>query len=264
MAEPLERETRLFEAHLETWRREHLGEVVLLKGDEVVGFFRTLEEAFAEGTRRFGLEPFMVRQVEPQVMVNVSFFGQLDLAMPNRLDRRREEALARKASREPMVLRFDFDPVVLARLGPIITTDVGIADIQRSAMLLAGQPIPPPVRARLLLDTGATTSFVRHDIAEEAGLKLIAKDKPIFGVGVDTTGRRYYGRISLMFQSRRIPDVKHALYFDTEIVSGALQSKHIDGLIGRDILRNFEISFHGVSGKVCMRYLHKAERLPPL
>jgi hypothetical protein len=43
--------------------REHEGEFVLIKGTEVVGFFRDDPSAEREGRRRFGLGPFLVKQV---------------------------------------------------------------------------------------------------------------------------------------------------------------------------------------------------------
>jgi hypothetical protein len=40
-----------------------LGKVVLVKDEELIGAFNTIEEALAEGARRFGLTPFLVREV---------------------------------------------------------------------------------------------------------------------------------------------------------------------------------------------------------
>ena len=75
-AEPLERERHLYEAHLEEWRRTQMGKFVLSKDDKVVAFFDSLEGAFNEGTAQFRLEPFFVKQITPNDVVNVSFFGQ--------------------------------------------------------------------------------------------------------------------------------------------------------------------------------------------
>ena len=72
----LSREAEVYDAHVEEWRRTHLGEVVLIKDGEVLGFFRTLEQAFKEGTERFGLEPFFVKQVVPRDVVNISLVGK--------------------------------------------------------------------------------------------------------------------------------------------------------------------------------------------
>ena len=75
-AEPLERERHVYESHIEEWRRAHLGKFVLIKDDEVLGFFDSLEGAFNEGTARFRLDPFFVKQIMPGETVNVSFFGK--------------------------------------------------------------------------------------------------------------------------------------------------------------------------------------------
>ena len=74
--EPLERERQIYEAHIEEWRRTQLGKYVLIKGEEVLGFFDSLESAFNEGTARFRLDLFFVKQILPEEVVNVSFFGK--------------------------------------------------------------------------------------------------------------------------------------------------------------------------------------------
>ena len=72
----LERETRVYVAHLDEWRKAHLSEFVLIKGDEVIGVFSSLNEAFSIGTKRFGLDEFFVKQITPLDSVNVSLFGR--------------------------------------------------------------------------------------------------------------------------------------------------------------------------------------------
>lgn len=75
-AEPLERERRVYESHLEEWRKTQLGKFVLIKDEAVLGFFDSLETAFSDGTAKFRLEPFFVKQITPGEIVNVSFFGK--------------------------------------------------------------------------------------------------------------------------------------------------------------------------------------------
>ncbi len=74
--ETLNREGQLFEEHLDEWRRTHLGEFVLIKDGDVLGFFPTVDQAFAAGTQRFGLQPFFVKQIVPRDVVNVSLYGK--------------------------------------------------------------------------------------------------------------------------------------------------------------------------------------------
>lgn len=76
MDQSLDREAKVFDQHVEEWRRTHLGEFVLIEGEDILGFFPSLEAAFKEGSARFGLEPFSVRQIVPNDVVNVSLCGQ--------------------------------------------------------------------------------------------------------------------------------------------------------------------------------------------
>jgi hypothetical protein len=69
---PLERERRYFENQRAEWAEQHEGLFVLLKDENVAGFFATEEEAFKEGLARFGTDGFLVKQVlkdEPKVFM---------------------------------------------------------------------------------------------------------------------------------------------------------------------------------------------------
>jgi len=76
----LDREGTVFSANAVEWRRTQLGRFVVIHADEIAGFFNSLPEAFAEGTKRYGLEPFLVRQILPEDPVNVSLLGPQLLA----------------------------------------------------------------------------------------------------------------------------------------------------------------------------------------
>ena len=73
----------------------------------------------------------------------------------SRKARAREEKLRGKLEREVVVLEFDYDPRALHYHGPIIVTDLTITGAHREALEEAGAAIPPPVRCRFLIDTGA-------------------------------------------------------------------------------------------------------------
>lgn len=59
----LELERKYFSDHRAELLARYPGKFVLIKGEEIVGTYNTIEEALAEGARRFGLDPFLVRQV---------------------------------------------------------------------------------------------------------------------------------------------------------------------------------------------------------
>ena len=60
----LEREIQYFEDHRGELLAKHRHQFVLIKGDQLIGAFQTNEEALSEGARLFGLDSYLVRQVE--------------------------------------------------------------------------------------------------------------------------------------------------------------------------------------------------------
>ena len=175
-----------------------------------------------------------------------------------RKQRKAEEKARRKADRETPTLELDYHPGALAYHGPVINTDLTIGESHKEALVLAGKPIPDPVRCRFLIDTGADGSLVGHEFAERAGLKLINPNAPIGGIGIDSTGRTYLGRIVFIVPSRSLAGVAHGVAIDTQIAGCTLRpevAERIDGLIGRDVLQHFELTYNGKTGKLTMRFL---------
>jgi hypothetical protein len=59
----LEKEIEYYNGHrAELWKSDP-GKYVLIKNDSLIGIYLTLEEAIIEGIRRFGIGPFMARQI---------------------------------------------------------------------------------------------------------------------------------------------------------------------------------------------------------
>jgi hypothetical protein len=77
----LEQERDFYDAHLEEWLGRLAGRVALIKGQELIGTFDTVEDAIREGGRRYGLQPFLVRRVENRqepVKIPALMFGLLN------------------------------------------------------------------------------------------------------------------------------------------------------------------------------------------
>jgi hypothetical protein len=172
----------------------------------------------------------------------------------SRKQRAAEEKAQRKLSREAIIFEFDYHSGPLKFHGPIITTGLTITQAHSDALLAAGDPVPSPVPCRFLVDTGADGCVVKHDFAVKAGLKLINANVPLQGVGVDTTGKAYIGRVLFGIPSKVLAGAQHNIYVDTQINSGDLKSTLIDGLIGRDVLQHFVMTYDGKTGRVTLRY----------
>ena len=69
----LDEERRFYAAQADEWAKAYPRKFVVVKGEEVVGFFDTLDEALTAGASKFGLtsflrgEPFLVRQLGANV-----------------------------------------------------------------------------------------------------------------------------------------------------------------------------------------------------
>ena len=59
----LDRERAYFSQNDSAWAAAHPGRFVVVKDETLVGTFASLDEALAAGASRFGLQPFLVRQL---------------------------------------------------------------------------------------------------------------------------------------------------------------------------------------------------------
>ena len=77
MTERLQTESKVFKNKVGEWRSSHLGKFVLIKGEETIGFYESLAEAFDHGSKRYGIADFFIEQILPAETVNISFVGQV-------------------------------------------------------------------------------------------------------------------------------------------------------------------------------------------
>jgi hypothetical protein len=59
----LDEEIAYFCENRAEWQAMHAGRVALVSGRALVGFYDNEVQALAEGARRFGLRPFLVRRI---------------------------------------------------------------------------------------------------------------------------------------------------------------------------------------------------------
>lgn len=85
MSAPLEQERKFFTSHQSEWQKAYSGKFVLVKGEALSGVFDSDATAVSEGIRRFGLEPFLVRNVaekEEEIRIPALMFGLLHANSP--------------------------------------------------------------------------------------------------------------------------------------------------------------------------------------
>ncbi len=59
----LEEEIAYYRQNLAEWMAKYPGKFALIRGNVLEGTFDTMEAALDEGSRRFGLAPYLIRQI---------------------------------------------------------------------------------------------------------------------------------------------------------------------------------------------------------
>lgn len=70
----LNQEYKFYQKHLKEFIPSHLNEFVLIKGNQLVDFFKSYEEALRAGLTRFGNVPFFIKEIQRKEEVH--FFHQ--------------------------------------------------------------------------------------------------------------------------------------------------------------------------------------------
>jgi len=83
---PLEREIEYFDSQLSSWLTQYRGKFALVKDATLIGVFSSPEEALAEGARRFGRGPFLIRLVverQAEISVPALALGIINARVPH-------------------------------------------------------------------------------------------------------------------------------------------------------------------------------------
>jgi len=59
----LERELKFFESKRKEWLKDYKDKFVLIKEEELIDVFSTFEDAYKEGVKRYGNQPFLIKKV---------------------------------------------------------------------------------------------------------------------------------------------------------------------------------------------------------
>lgn len=142
------------------------------------------------------------------------------------------------------IVRVKWDPFDPGDPGPCI--DVVILNSQE--VLERGRDMgleyPEPLRMRALLDTGASVTVVSKKFANYCRLFQTNEGSEITAIGATHRCGEHAGSISF-------PDTTLRSFDPIRIVSADFpKERHYAILIGRDILRNWTISFDGRSKQV--------------
>ena len=129
-------------------------------------------------------------------------------------------------------------PNVLQQTGPVIEVQVAVPTALEQLLRQNNQPIPPPIRGRALIDTGATISSV-----DDASIRSLN----VSPVGLINTGTAGGPQQQNMYPARFILGVGWVFEF-SRVTGSNLTGTGLIALIGRDVLSRTLMVYNGPLG----------------
>lgn len=123
----------------------------------------------------------------------------------------------------------------LQAIGPIVEARIAIGSFLETSLKQKGQPIPTPVAAHALIDTGASATVIQASIPGSLGLQPVGVS--FITTPSSTNVRCYQYLIRLVFPNNVV--------FEGVVIAAPLQGQQIQCLIGRDILANGVLVYIG-------------------
>jgi hypothetical protein len=140
----------------------------------------------------------------------------------------------------------------MTQAGPIVDVWVAISEPRRTALKKAGQTVPPPVKVRGLVDTGASCTAVDPSVIQ----KLQVPATGTVSVLTPSTGTaahvcNQYDVLMAIIDAQGNP-----LYFGNSIpvLESSLAAQGIEALIGRDVLSSAILIYNGAAAVFTLAY----------
>ena len=123
----------------------------------------------------------------------------------------------------------------LQDVGPVVEVRLTVGKPVEDALRRAVQPIPIPLMAHAMIDTGATRTVVREDIPRQLNINPIGIASITTASSVNVQCYEYLLR--LLFPNNVV--------VETVMIAAPLRGQHIQCLIGRDVLRHAVFIYTG-------------------
>lgn len=126
-------------------------------------------------------------------------------------------------------------------MGPVVNALVGVTPAHSAALKASGLAVPPPVPARLLIDTGATSTNLCRSVVSAAGLMQTG------AVQVHTPSTAGQSVTMPQYDTQLIIplDNGHFILSAIPVICADFSAQGIQGLLGRDVLAQSMMIYHG-------------------
>jgi hypothetical protein len=132
--------------------------------------------------------------------------------------------------------------------GPFLSLHIAVSQPRRAALLRANKAVPPAVRVRMLVDTGASCTNVDARIIGVLGLAPTGS-VPVHTPSTAGTPQNfltYNVELRLDGSGQHVPSIS--------VLEGDFAAQGFDGLIGRDVLQFARMTYLGPENYVYVSF----------
>jgi predicted aspartyl protease len=138
---------------------------------------------------------------------------------------------------------FNAESPNLALDGPLVEVTFGLLRSAQLALTSSDEPLPTPIRATALIDTGASGSVVKASLLQPLGLH------PVGTVTVNTPTSHDVSCPTFAVQMT-LPNG----FVDVTVIEAPLDGQNIEALIGRDVLRHGLLIYQGITNQFTLSF----------
>ena len=140
--------------------------------------------------------------------------------------------------------------ITIGPQGPLLVVYIGVSAPRKIAMHAAGVPIPAPVTATLIVDTGASCTSIDKSLIAQLGLKPTGETTIL----TPSTGSNPH-LCSTYDVEMFIPGAPSSKHIPAlAIIDGSYLSHGHHGLLGRDVLREGRLVYSGPDALVMLSF----------
>jgi predicted aspartyl protease len=145
--------------------------------------------------------------------------------------------------------QLSYSPAVLQKDGPRIFIEISAPASALQEGRSSGLEFPPPFGITAVIDTGASLTVVNPEVAEKCKLRATG-----FTIVASIEKKARYHQHAAWI---RFPDSELKDFHEIPVVACKIAQQPYACLIGRDILRNWLLSYNGGTGVVLIHDLRR-------
>lgn len=134
--------------------------------------------------------------------------------------------------------------VALLQHGPIVQIIVGLAQSFADQLLQQGHPLPQPISGNALIDTGASTTCIDDQAAQNLGLPAIDVVQMTSASHTSTQQNVYPIQMQIVGSPIRVEVLR--------AIGANLAAQGLMALIGRDYLQHCTLFYNGLTGEITL------------